>query len=328
MSIAVPTRSYDNIRSGANTHETTLNPGSVGTRGIKRLFSLTLPGDARGCEAQPLIIPGVALADGSTRDVVFVATMANTVFAFDAQTGAQLWMVQLGTPIKSTPAIDIHLTNEHWGILSTPAIDVTTHVMYVCTWSSPDGSAKKASHALHAIRLRDGSAVHPPVDLEGVSYQPGHGLPPLRFRSAQRKQRAALLLVKGTVFIAFGTVAETGSNARGWVIAVDTATFQVAAAWTSTARGGGGGIWQGGGGPAADAEGNIYVVTGNGNFDGVADFGESIVKLRYTPPTPTVLYRGSSLYYSYGCTGGLTNGHHSLSLPTGADTKIEPWPAD
>ena len=285
MSFAITTRSYDNTRSGANLQEQILTPAAVGRRGMKRLFSLPLPGDARGCEAQPLIVPGVKLADGSTHDVVYVATMANQVFAFDANTGAQLWVVQLGTPIKSNPTIDDHPINDHWGILSTPVIDAQAGVMYACTWTSPDGSPNRGQHFLQAIRLRDGSAVHPPLSLEGTSYHPGHGLPVQQFRSAERKQRAALLLVNGTVFIGFGTVAESASTARGWLIAVDTTTFKVTAAWTSTSRGSGGGIWHSGGGPAADAQGYIYVVTGNGDFDAITDFAESIVKLRYTPPS-------------------------------------------
>jgi|HubBroStandDraft_1064217.scaffolds.fasta_scaffold12342_3 hypothetical protein len=287
MSIAVTTRSYDHTRSGANTQETILTPGTIRTRGIKKLFSLVLPGDARGCEAQPLIVPGVKLADGSTHDVVYLATMANRVFAFDANNGTQLWMVQLGNPIENNRTIDAYMINDHWGILSTPVIDVAAGLMYACAWSSPDGSSANGQHYLHAIRLRDGSAAHTPLNFEGTSYNPGHGLPVLQFRSLERKQRAALLLTDGAVFVAFGTIAESAATARGWLIAVDTAKFQVSAAWTSTSRGSGGGIWHSGGGPASDAEGNIYVVTGNGDFDAVTDFGESIVKVRYAPPTAT-----------------------------------------
>jgi outer membrane protein assembly factor BamB len=286
MSIAITTRSYDNTRAGANAQETILTPTAIRTRGIQRLFSLALPGDARGCEAQPLIVPGVKLSDGSTHDVVYIATMANQVFAFDANNGARLWMVQLGNPIKGNTSIDAHLINDHWGILSTPVIDTQSAVMYVCVWTSVDGSPQRGQHYLRAISLRNGSDVHPPLNLEGVSYDPGHGRPVQRFRSAERKQRAALLLLNGAVFVAFGTIAESAATARGWLIAVDTVRFQVSATWTSTSRGSGGGIWHSGGGPAADAEGNIYVVTGNGDFDAITDFGESIVKLRYTPPRP------------------------------------------
>ena len=284
MSIAVTTGSYDNTRSGANLQEAILSPAAVGNRGIKVLFSLPLPGDARGCEAQPLIVPGVKLSDGSRRDVVYIATMANQVFAFDANTGARLWMVQLGAPIQGELSIDDHLINDHWGILSTPVIDVGAGVIYVCAWISTDGSPQNGQHFLHAVRLSNGELAHPPLSLEGVSYDPGHGLPVQQFRSAERKQRTALLLANDTVFVAFGTLAESASTARGWLIAVDTRTFKVTAAWTSTARGSGGGIWQSAAGPAADSAGHIYVVTGNGDFDAITDFGESIVKLQYIPP--------------------------------------------
>jgi outer membrane protein assembly factor BamB len=285
MSIAITTRSNDNLRSGANTQETILTARAVRTRGIKRLFSLALPGDARGCEAQPLIVPGVKMTDGTTHDVVYLATMANCVFAFDANTGVQLWMAQLGTPINGDKSIDYYLINDHWGILSTPVIDAQAGVMYACAWTSADGSPRQGQHFLHAIRLRDGSPVHPPLNLEGTSYDPGQGRPVQQFRSMERKQRAALLLADGAVFIAFGTIAESATTARGWLIAVDVTKFKVSATWTSTSRGSGGGIWHSGAGPAADAEGNIYVITGNGDFDAVTDFGESIVKLHYAPPT-------------------------------------------
>jgi PQQ enzyme repeat len=284
MSIAIVTRSYDNTRSGANIEETILTPAAVRTRGVKQLFSLALPGDARGCEAQPLVVPRVQVADGSTHDVVYIATMANQVFAFDVDTGVRLWMVELGQPVNGSTSIDSYRINDHWGILSTPVIDTQTGVMYACSWISPDGSATKAQHYLHAISLRDGHEVHPRINLEGVSYDPGHGLAAISFKSAHRKQRAALLLANGAVFVAFGTIAESAATARGWLIAVDAATFKLSATWTSTARGSGGGIWHSGGGPAADADGFIYVITGNGGFDAITDFGESIVKLRYTPP--------------------------------------------
>lgn len=284
MSFAVTTRSYDQFRSGANTEETILTPASVRTRGIRQLLTLPLPGDKRGCEAQPLVVPGVKMADGTTHDVVYVATMANQIFAFDINTGARLWMIQLGTPVNGNGSIDSHLINDHWGILSTPVIDTSAGLMYVCSWISHDGSVANAQHFVHAIKLGDGQEAHPRLNLEGTTYDPGHGVAPQKFKSAHRKQRAALLLEKNTVFIAFGTIQETAATARGWLIAVDTASFKVAAAWTSTSRGSGGGIWHSGSGPAADTNGFIYVITGNGDFDGITDFGESVVKLKYTAP--------------------------------------------
>jgi outer membrane protein assembly factor BamB len=287
---AVTTRSFDLARTSANVKETILTPNAVRSRGIKRLFSLNLPGDARGCEAQPLIVPGLVMADGSTHDVVFLATMANQVWAFDANDGAQLWQRTLGRPIDGNKDIDwsggptMPLINDHWGILSTPVIDLAAGVLYTCAWIGEDGRWQNGQHSLHALHLRDGTPAQTPLSLEGTSYQPGHGLPAQQFRSMERKQRAALTLTQGAVIIPFGTIQESSQTARGWLIVVDTKSWTIAATWCSTARGSGGGIWHSGAGPAVDSDGFIYVVTGNGDFDGVTDFGESIVKLKYTSP--------------------------------------------
>ena len=286
MAIAVTTRGYNNARTGSNAQETVLTADAVATNGIRRLFSLPLPGDKRGAEAQPLVVPGVRLPDGSTREVIYVATMANWIYAFDAQTGSQLWQKSLGTPIKSTPDIDSHPINDNWGILSTPVIEPGTGTMYAVAWISPDGTVAKAQHYLCAIRITDGSLMGQ-VNLEkNATYDPGHGLPQLQFRSAARKQRASLLLTSiggaSTVFIGFGSLKETLAASRGWIIACGTNPLAVTAAWASTARGHGGGIWQAGAGLAADGAGFIYAMTGNGNFDAATDWGESFVKLSYT----------------------------------------------
>ena len=286
---AVTTRSYDNARSGTTTDETVLTPDAVGARGIRKLFSLSIPGDKRGIEAQPLAVPGIIMADGSTHDVIYLADMANQVWAFDAGDGTVLWKQALGTPVNGSQSIDLYRINDHWGVLGTPVIDVAAGVMYLVSWSSPDGTIERAQHFCHALSLRDGSTASPAVNLEGATYDPGHGLPVLRFRSAARKQRPGLLLTDGnhvkTVFIAFGSIQETAAQARGWVLACSTSPLAVTAAWASTARGSGGGIWHGAGGLAGDSAGNIYAMTGNGDFDGITDFGESFVKLAYTPPS-------------------------------------------
>jgi hypothetical protein len=287
MPTPVTTRSYDNTRSGVNPTETVLITEAVQTLGIRKLFSLQMTGDARGVEAQPLALPNVKLNDGSTHDVIYLADMANQIWAFDADSGAELWKRQLGTPIKGVRAIDLYLINDHWGILSTPVIDEATGTMYLVAWISPDGSVAKAQHFCYAVSVRDGSDVHPPVNLEGTTYEAGHGAPVQRFASAGRKQRAGLLLtdVEGvkTVFIGFGSLNETSESARGWVIACATEPLAVSAAWASTAKGFGGGIWQGAGGLVADSAGFIYAMTGNGTFDGEVDFAESFVKLQYRP---------------------------------------------
>ena len=284
----VLTRCYDNSRSGANLRETTLTPANVQQNGLRKLFTLEIVDDARGCEGQPLLIPNVTIADGTTHDLAILCSMANTVWAYDAQGGALLWVQRLGNPIPGSREIDAWLINDNWGILSTPVADPDTNTLYCVAWSSPDGSVDKAAHTLHALRLSDGAHAQPPLSLEGAVYHPGHGLPAQNFKGSARKQRSGLLLTnvngRKTVFVTCGTIVETSSTARGWVIACDVASNAVTAAWAATARFSGGGIWMGGQGPAADAEGYIYALTGNGSFDGVTEFGECFVKLRYTPP--------------------------------------------
>ena len=284
MSFDVLTRSFDLARTGANTAEIVLTPAAVQARGIKLLQTL-LTDDPR-LEAQPLYVAGLNLG-GHSHNVIYQATMANTVFAWDADSGDLLWKTNLGTPINGTNEIDAHNINIKWGILSTPVIDRAAGVLYACAWISPDktGNWKTGQHFVAALDITTGTLIpgKPLLNLEGAVYNPGHGAASQAFKSAERKQRSALALTNGVVIICFGSIQETAQSARGWVIAVDTAGWQVAANWCSTARGSGGGIWMSGAGPAIQSNGAIWVVTGNGEFDGEVDFGESVVCLNYTP---------------------------------------------
>lgn len=281
MSVAVLTRGYDLFRSGVNTQEEILTADAVRVRGIKRLFTLSTPDDARGCEASPLIVPGLKMPDGVTRDVAILASMGNGVYAFDANTGALLWKRNLGTPIQGSKAIDAHEINQFWGVLSTPIVQ--DGVIYGCAWISKDGTVANANHFAFALDVKTGNEVHPHLSLEVATFDPGHDLKKIPFREAQRKQRAALAICKGALVIAFGTIAETGRTARGWIVAIDLASWKYAASWCTTARGWGGGVWMAGAGPAVLPNGDLAFFTGNGEFDGVTDFGESLVRLRYTP---------------------------------------------
>src|SRR5215472_1768358 len=281
MAPSITTRSYDSARTGANDGESVLSATAVRTRGIVRLFSMSIADDPR-LEAQPLAVSGVRLANGATHDMILQASMGNTVYAFDAHSGALLWKRNLGHPIAGTKAIDAWMVNVAWGILSTPVIDEAAGVLYACAWISPDGTAAKGQHYLAAVRLSDGALARPLLNLEGAVYAPP-GLPKQTFMSAQRKQRAALTLVHGHVLVPFGTIAESSKTARGWLIAVDVAAWRIAATWCSTVTGSGGGIWHSGSGPAVAPDGSIYVVTGNGSFDpDKGDYGECVVKLALT----------------------------------------------
>ncbi len=266
----VVTRSANNFRHGTYLQETVLTPQALSKTPLRKLFSLALVGDKRGIEAQPLFAPRMKLANGSVHDLCVCTTMANQVYVFDANTGATLWMMQLGTPITGTSQIDGWLINDHWGILSTGVIDGTT--LYVVTWSSPDGTAAKGRHQLHEISLANGAEIRPAIALDAAG-------------STQRKQRASLVLTEidgvKTIFIPWGTIQETAHGAHGYVSAVDVASWRVVTEWNSTPTGSGAGIWMAGQGLAADTQGYLYAITGNGDFDGVKNFGESFVKLHY-----------------------------------------------
>ncbi len=284
---SVLTRAYDASRSGATVSETILTQASVGTQGIRKYFSLYMEGDARGAESQTLILPKVPVVDGTVRDVAVVSTMNNLVWCYDANDSDILWVQKLGVPIKGSSAIDMHVINDHWGILSTGVIDPDTHRWYGVAWTSPDGDPKKGMHYVHALNLKDGSHVHDPLSLASEEYAPGHGLPVQKFSSTMRKQRSSLLMTNidgvKTIFFASGSVLETTNGAAGWIFAYDVASSRISAR-LAMSGGYGAGIWMAGSGLCADDKGYLYGMTGNGSFDGVSDWGETVFKVKYTPP--------------------------------------------
>ena len=262
-SLAVLTRSGNNLRSGAYTNETTFTPTSLVRNPPRKLFTIALPGDARGLEAQPLLVPGVTITDGTAHDLLISSTMGNQVYAHDANDGTPLWQVRLGNPILGSTRIDGWKINQFWGVLSTGAVSGSK--LYVVAWSSPDGTPPKATHRLHEIDVADGSQSRPPIALTSPS-------------SIQRKQRASLTIVGTKLFIPWGTVQETADGAHGFITGVDLATWKVFREWNATTKGSGAGIWMAGQGPSCDDK-HLYLMTGNGDYDGVNNFGESFVKL-------------------------------------------------
>lgn len=269
------TRSGGNLRHGAYTSETRLTPAVV-RGGLRKLFTLSMTGDKRGMEAQPLFAPAVRTSGGQVRDLCICCTMANQVWAFEAKNGELVWKTTLGKPINGSKAIDAWLINDHWGILSTGVID--DGLLYCVAWISTDGTAGKGRHSLFKVRLTDGRVL-------GSVVLPASG-------NVQRKQRAALTLTnvngKKTVFVPWGTIQETANGAHGFVTAIDVASFKVTTEWNATPTGKGSGIWMAGQGLCADDDGVLYCMTGNGDFDAVKNFGESFVRLRYDGSAITV----------------------------------------
>jgi hypothetical protein len=276
------THSVDNSRSGWNPREGQLTQASVGTKGITRATIIPVIGDARGMEAQPLILPNVKTALG-TRDVLVLPSMADVVRGVNAHDGSGIWQVTLGVPVTGSQAIDMHQINQFWGCLSTGVVDPDTQRLYQVCWVSPDrsGDPKTAQYFMFVLNMADGSEVVPRVLIEGTSGNQD-------FNAAMRKQRSSLVEtnINGvkTVLGCSGTIFETGAGASGWCFAFDVATNKVTAMLALTA-GEGAGVWMAGQGAIADPQGFLYVMTGNGDFDGVSQWGESVLKLQYTPPS-------------------------------------------
>jgi putative pyrroloquinoline-quinone-binding quinoprotein len=314
----VLTRSYDNGRTGANTKEKTLTPQLVATKGLKKIKSLQISDDLR-VEAQPLYAPGLKIKNVN-HNVVFVASMANHVFAFDADAPEGqdlLWTSPVlsppynpiakpaNNPMGRETNVDLWGINNLWGILSTPVVDLDANQMYLVNWTEgPDPNNPVL--LLHRIRLDDGTEIGQGKPLTGSLSVGGQVVRDARGALVQlhsdQKQRAALLLspLRGahkTLFIGI-TGGEVPGDPHGWMVAVDVDTFQQTAAIPTTQQGFGGGIWQGAQGPASDDHGNVYVMTGNGgfnarkqgetgdpgrlgDFNGSTDFGEAFVKFNY-----------------------------------------------
>ncbi len=296
----VITRSYTNARTGANTEETVLTPALVGSNLLVKRFSLEVNDDHR-IEAQPLFVSGVRIAGQAPRDIVYVATMANNVWAFDADTGQPVWAqpVNLGRPVLPGPGenIDLFHINNHWGILSTPAIDLATNTIYIVCWTSQQGHVAHAQFQLHALDIATGQPRHQqPITIAATAAS--QGFPNVAFQPSGQKQRASLLLTAirdaggaahTTLFAAFAMTHEVSDpKSHGWIIAFDVDEFRQTAAWCTTPHGHGAGIWQAGSGIAQDEAGDLYVMTGNyGAGDApppAGDLPESFVKLHYTPP--------------------------------------------
>ena len=149
------TRSADNSRSGWNPHETQLTQASVESKGIFRATIIPVIGDARGMEAQPLILPNVKTEHG-TRDVMVLPSMADVVRGVDAHDGSGIWQVTLGMPITGSQSIDSHQINQYWGCLSTGVIDPDTQRLYQVCWVSPDNTGNPQTATLLYVRAERG----------------------------------------------------------------------------------------------------------------------------------------------------------------------------
>jgi hypothetical protein len=283
--VGVFTYHNDNLRTGQNLTESVLTPTNVKAASFGLLFSNPVDGLIY---AQPLYVAGLNIG-GQVRDVVFVATEHDSVYAFDAdRPGPPLWhtsFINSAAGIRTISSADVNCTQivPEIGITSTPVIDPNSGILYVTAATNENGALV---HRIHALDVITGTDKIPPVLIQGAV--PGNGDGSINglvtFDSTKHLQRPALLLSQNALYIAFGSNCDIPPY-HGWVFAYDAQNLNQLGLFNATPNGGDGAIWQSGGGPSADANGNIFVMTGNGTFNGPPpspgnnDFGDSFVKL-------------------------------------------------
>ncbi|MGA7409980.1 MAG: Ig-like domain repeat protein, partial [Bryobacteraceae bacterium] len=276
----------DNFRSGQNLAETRLTHANVNAATFSKLF--TLPADGK-VDAQPLYVSALPY---TARNVVFIATEHDTVYAFDADTGAQLWAASLLKPAETTSDDrGCSQVTPEIGITSTPVIDLTAgpHGTLYAVAMSKDASG--AYHQrLHALDLTTGAEQFGgPVDIEATF--PGNGdnskNGTVVFDPKQYKSRPGLLLVNGVVYTSWGSHCDIRPY-TGWTIGYDRLTLAQTSVFNFAPNGSEAAVWAAGAGPAADANGNLFFQIANGTFDttlnaagfpALGDYGNAFVKL-------------------------------------------------
>ena len=299
----VTTYHNDLSRDGANTHEFALTTSNVNTTTYGKLFSCTVDGTIY---AQPLWVAQLTI-NGVKHNAVIVATMHDSIYAFDADTSpcVTLWHANLIDSLhggsSGEGSVAANLVGSGFGdiqpeigITGTPVIDLNSGTLYAVSKSV--NAATQFFQRLHAIDLSTGNEKFGgPMSIESSITFPGNfsGGTTVAFDPQNEGQRPGLALVNGVVYVSWASH-EDHDPYHGWLIgfnasslqAVPNAVFNVTpnvVNATSYARGG---IWMGGGAPAADSNGSLYILTGNGTFDantaGGVNYGDSTLKLSTT----------------------------------------------
>ncbi len=273
--VNVLTANGSNDRTNANLQETRLSPVTVTPASFGKVQSLAVDGQVY---AQVLYASSVVFRPHEVHNAAIVCTMHNSVYAFDADPmsgGRLLWRVNLGPSVPSS--IDIA---PEIGILSTGVIDLGRGLLYVVAETLQNGGPVFSLHALDltsGAERQNGPVIINASAAGAMAGQASAGT--ISLDPNQLLQRPGLLLANGSVYIAFGSHADQPPW-HGWIVSYDASDLsRQTGVFNTTPAGQGGAVWQSGRGLAADESGNIYAVSGNGDFDGMQNFGESFLKL-------------------------------------------------
>jgi outer membrane protein assembly factor BamB len=293
----VVTYKNDAARTGQNLTESVLTLTNVNPARFGKERFLATDGKV---DAQPLYLSGLTV-QGAMHNVVFVATENDSVYAFDADSGALLWHVSVlaaGETVDDLPPSGCDQVTPTIGITATPVIDRSAGangVIYLVAMSKTTASSSYHQR-LHALDVTTGAELlNSPVDIS-ATYPVLGGT--TTFDPAQYEERAALLLSRGVIYTSWTSHCDFPPYS-GWIIAYSQSTLARTAVFNAAPNSGGAGpaIWMSGGGPAADSTGNVYLLTANGAFDTAldsngfpnqGDYGNSFLKLSTAGGTLTV----------------------------------------
>ena len=277
----------DNLRTGENLNETVLTPANVNSSSFGKLFSLPLDGISH---ASPLYVENVSVPNQGTHNLVYIATEHDSVYAYDAdgRSTTPVWQDSFIDPAHGVTTVSTSDVGEccditpEIGITSTPVIDRSTNTIYVVAKTKEVvGGNTTFVQRLHALDLSTGAEKFGgPVVIQASVPGTGNGSVngQLAFNALRENQRTGLLLLNGVVYFGFSSHGDNQPY-HGWIMGYDATTLRQTLAFCTTPDQEGAGVWMSGDGIASDATGSLYYITGDGEFDGSREWGDTYARM-------------------------------------------------
>ena len=297
--VNVTTYHNDNARDGWYSSETTLTPQNVNANTFGKLRELPVDGKV---DAQPLYVSGLSIA-GQTHNVLIVVTENASAYAFDADSGTQLWKVTaLGANETTSDNHGCGQISPQIGITDTPVIDRANGPNGAVFFVAMSKDASSNYHQrLHALDLTTGAELTgSPSEIQATFPGTGYGSTngSQVFDPGQYAERVGLLLMNSQIYMAWTSHCDDDPY-TGWLMAYSETTLKQTSVLNLTPNGpstphygdGEGAVWMSGAGLAGDTQGNIFFLDANGTFDATlntngfpssGDFGNSFMKVSTT----------------------------------------------
>ena len=333
---AVLTQHNDNSRSGDNLTETRLNAGNVNSNTFGLVY--TRPVDDQ-IYAQPLVMTNVSVPGQGTHNILYVCTVNDTIYAFDADdptVTSPYWQTNFLWSANGTNAVAPRNTDMtgacggnyvdysgQFGIAGTPAIDPVSQTMWVVVRTKETtSSTTNYVQRLHALDITTGAErANSPVIIAATVPGTGDGGATVSFDPYKNNQRSALALASGTIYIDWSSHCDWGPY-HGWLMAYDAVSLLQTGAYCDTANGSAGGIWMSGQGPAVDTTGSVYLSTGNGSVDTTGTSNRAMSFLKFDGSTLQVTSWFTPYNYSYLNSGDWDLGAGGVMLIPGTSLAI------